>query len=45
MTARPASATARAFALQIDHARAARLRHRGGQFEVCYANSSQFEPS
>src|SRR5215467_12183234 len=34
---------ARAFALQIDHARAARMRARNGQFEVCYANSSQFE--
>lgn len=34
---------ARAFALHIDHAHAARIRYRSGQFEVCYANSSQFE--
>ena len=34
---------ARAFALHIDHARAARIRARHGQFEVCYANSSTFE--
>jgi broad specificity phosphatase PhoE len=36
---------ARAFALHIDHAHAARIRYRAGQFEVCYANSSQFEAS
>jgi len=34
---------ARAGTLYIDHARAACIRARGGQFEVCYANSSQFE--
>jgi broad specificity phosphatase PhoE len=34
---------ARAFALHIDHAHAARVRSRGGQFEVCYANASRFE--
>jgi len=34
---------ARAFALHIDHAHAARIRSRSGQFEVCYANASRFE--
>ena len=34
---------ARAFALHIDHAHAARVRSRRGQFEVCYANASRFE--
>jgi broad specificity phosphatase PhoE len=34
---------ARAFALHIDHAHVARVRSRGGQFEVCYANASRFE--
>jgi broad specificity phosphatase PhoE len=34
---------ARAFALHIDHAHAARIRCRNGQFEVCYANASRFE--
>ena len=34
---------ARAFALHIDHAHAARVRCRRGQFEVCYANASRFE--
>lgn len=34
---------ARAFALRIDHAHAARVRSRGGQFEVCYVNASRFE--
>ena len=33
-----------AFALRIDHAHAARVRSRGGQFEVCYVNASRFEP-
>ena len=34
---------ARAYALRIDHAHAARVRSRGGQFEVCYVNASRFE--
>ena len=34
----------RAFALHIDHAHVARVRSRRGQFEVCYANASRFEP-
>ena len=34
---------ARAFTLRIDHAHAARVRSRGGQFEVCYVNASRFE--
>jgi broad specificity phosphatase PhoE len=34
---------ARAFALHVDHAHASGVRARNGQFEVCYANSSQFE--
>lgn len=34
---------ARAFALRIDHAHATRVRSRGGQFEVCYVNTSRFE--
>jgi broad specificity phosphatase PhoE len=34
----------RAFALRIDHAHAARIRTRAGQFEVSYVNASRFEP-
>jgi broad specificity phosphatase PhoE len=34
---------ARAFALRIDHAHAARIRTRAGQFEVSYVNASRFE--
>jgi broad specificity phosphatase PhoE len=34
---------ARAFALRIDHAHAARIHTRAGQFEVSYVNASQFE--
>lgn len=34
---------ARAFVLRIDHAHVARMRTRGGQFEVCYINASRFE--
>jgi broad specificity phosphatase PhoE len=36
---------ARAFALCIDHAHAARIRTRAGQFEVSYVNASRFELS
>ncbi len=35
---------ANAFALRVDHAHTARVRSRGGQFEVCYVNASRFEP-
>lgn len=35
---------ARAFALQLGHARASRVRYRLGQFEVSYTNASSFEP-
>lgn len=35
---------ARAFALQLGHARASRVRYRLGQFEVSYTNASRFEP-
>lgn len=34
---------ARAFALQLEHARASRIRYRMGQFEVSYTNASRFE--
>jgi broad specificity phosphatase PhoE len=34
---------ARAFALQLGHARASRMRYRVGQFEVSYTNASRFE--
>lgn len=34
---------ARAFALRIDHAHAACVRTRSGQFEVSYVNASRFE--
>ena len=34
---------ARAFALRIDHAHAACIRTRAGQFEVSYVNASRFE--
>jgi alpha-ribazole phosphatase len=34
---------ARAFALQLGHARASRIRYRMGQFEVSYTNASRFE--
>ncbi|WP_257386339.1 histidine phosphatase family protein [Tahibacter caeni] len=34
---------ARAFALQVDHARVSRIRYRLGQFEVSYTNASCFE--
>lgn len=33
----------RAYALRVDHAHAARMRSRAGQFEVCYVNASRFE--
>jgi len=36
---------ARAFALRIDHAHAACIRTRAGQFEVSYVNASRFELS
>lgn len=34
---------ARAFALQLNHARASRIRYRMGQFEVSYTNAARFE--
>ena len=34
---------ARALALRVDHAHAARMRTRNGQFEVSYVNASRFE--
>jgi alpha-ribazole phosphatase len=34
---------ARAFALRVDHAHAACIRTRAGQFEVSYVNASRFE--
>jgi broad specificity phosphatase PhoE len=34
---------ARAFAMQLGHARASRIRYRVGQFEVSYTNASRFE--
>ena len=34
---------ARAYALRIDHAHAARIHYSNDQFEVCYVNASRFE--
>ncbi|UXI67423.1 histidine phosphatase family protein [Tahibacter amnicola] len=34
---------AKAFTLQVDYARASRIRYRNGQFEVSYLNASRFE--